>query len=207
VGGVDCRAGWGSTCAALSLDGGLAAIALDIHLEDRGVMDEAVDGGERHGLAGENLSPFAEGLIGRDEDGAALVAGADELEEDAGLGLILGDISQIFDGGAIGQPRPVDGVDHLMALDAVAGRLYRRAGLGAMIDLLRSAAISLPACGAFSIAAVHAPEWDSTCFERSGSVASGEGSRPGTGIFACPRPRVARKLEGLSLNDGLGPKH
>ena len=43
------------------------AIAFDIHLQDRGVVDEAVDGGERHGLVGENFAPFAEGLVGRNE--------------------------------------------------------------------------------------------------------------------------------------------
>ncbi len=60
-------------------------------------MDEPVDGGERHGLIGKNLSPFGEGLICRDEQRTALVARGDELEEDAGLGLILGDIGKIVE--------------------------------------------------------------------------------------------------------------
>ena len=46
---------------------------------------------------GENLSPFAERLICRDQQRTALVARADQLEEDAGLGLILGDIGEIVE--------------------------------------------------------------------------------------------------------------
>ena len=34
--------------------GGAAAIALDVHLEDDGVVDEAIDGGARHGGIGEH---------------------------------------------------------------------------------------------------------------------------------------------------------
>ena len=85
--------GW----AALAFERGFPAIALDVHLEDGGVVDEAVDGGERHGLVGENLAPFAEGLVGGDEQGAALVAGADQLEQHAGLGLILGDVGEVVE--------------------------------------------------------------------------------------------------------------
>jgi hypothetical protein len=37
----------------------------DIDLQDRGVMNEAIDGCERHGLVGEDFAPFAERLVGR----------------------------------------------------------------------------------------------------------------------------------------------
>ena len=60
-------------------------------------MDEAVDGRERHGLVGEDPAPLAEGLVGGDEHGAALVARSDEFEENAGLGLILGDIGDVVE--------------------------------------------------------------------------------------------------------------
>jgi hypothetical protein len=39
---------------ALSIEGLAAAIALDIHLQDRGVMDKAIDGRERHSLVTEH---------------------------------------------------------------------------------------------------------------------------------------------------------
>ena len=60
--------------AAFAVEGGAASIALDVHFEDGGVVDKAVDGGERHGLIGENFAPFAKWLIGGDQHGAPLVA-------------------------------------------------------------------------------------------------------------------------------------
>ena len=50
------------------------------------MVDEAVDGGDRDGGIGEDLPPFAEGLVAGDDQRAALVAFGDELEEDARLG-------------------------------------------------------------------------------------------------------------------------
>ena len=70
-----------------SVERGAAAIALDVHLEDCGVVDEAIDGGHRSGFVGEHLVPFTEGLVRRDQKRAPFVARRDELEEDAGLGL------------------------------------------------------------------------------------------------------------------------
>ncbi len=101
AGGFDGRVGrgpsahglvpWGPAGPTFAVEGGAAAIALDIHLEDRGVVDETVDRRQRHRLVGEDLAPFAEGLVGGNEQRAALVAGADQFEQDAGLGLILAD--------------------------------------------------------------------------------------------------------------------
>ena len=61
--GFDCRVFWGPSSPCLSLEGGPATIALDIHLEDGGVMNETVDGRERHGGIREDPVPFAEGLV------------------------------------------------------------------------------------------------------------------------------------------------
>ena len=52
------------------------AIALDVHLENDGMMDEAIDGGERHGGIGEDACPFAEGLVRRYQQAAPFVARA-----------------------------------------------------------------------------------------------------------------------------------
>jgi hypothetical protein len=41
-----CRVRWWPTGTALSVEGGAAAIAFDVHLQDGDVMHEAVDGGE-----------------------------------------------------------------------------------------------------------------------------------------------------------------
>ncbi len=72
-------------------------------------MDEAVDRGERHGGIGEDLSPFAEGLIGGDQHRAPLVAGADEFEQHARLGLVLGDIGEVVEDQQVEAIESVDG--------------------------------------------------------------------------------------------------
>ena len=47
--------GWRASGTALAVERSAAAIALDVYLQDGGVMNEAVDGGERHGLIAEHL--------------------------------------------------------------------------------------------------------------------------------------------------------
>src|SRR5580658_8043288 len=76
--GVDCRLARRSAEAAFAFEGGAAAVALDVHLKDRGVVDQAIDDGQRHRLIGEDLSPFAERLVGGDQQGSPLVSGTDE---------------------------------------------------------------------------------------------------------------------------------
>ena len=95
--GGDCRADGWSTGSAFAIEGGAAAIALDVHLEDRGVMDEAIDDGKGHRLVGEDLAPFAERLVGGDEQGSPLVPSTDQLEQHAGFGLILGDVGEVVE--------------------------------------------------------------------------------------------------------------
>ena len=77
----DCRADWWPTGAAFAVEGSAAAIAFDVHFEDGGVVNEAIDDGERHRLIGEDLAPFAERLVGGDEQGSPLIPGADEFKE------------------------------------------------------------------------------------------------------------------------------
>jgi hypothetical protein len=61
------------------------------------VVDKAVDGGEGHGGVGEDLAPFAERLVGGDHQRSALVARADQFEQDARLRLVLSDIGEIVE--------------------------------------------------------------------------------------------------------------
>src|SRR5262245_55000197 len=70
-------------CRAL-FDGGSATVALDVHLDDGRVMDEAIDRREGHGLTGKDLAPFAEQLVGGDQQRAPLVAGAARTSTAAG---------------------------------------------------------------------------------------------------------------------------
>ena len=91
-------------------------------------MNEAIDRGERHGGIGEDLSPLAERLVGGDEHRATFVSCADELEQHAGLGLILGDIGEIVEDQEIEAIEPIDGgleielaTRHLELLDEIGG--------------------------------------------------------------------------------------
>ena len=60
-------------------------------------MNEAVNGGERHGLIREYLSPFAEGLVRGDHQGTPFISGADQFEEHTRFSLILGDIGDVVE--------------------------------------------------------------------------------------------------------------
>ena len=71
----------------------------------------AVDGGEGHRRIWEDAVPIAEGLICRDGDGASFVPCADQFEEDAGFGLVLGDVGQVIED------------DQLVVVEAGDGRL------------------------------------------------------------------------------------
>jgi hypothetical protein len=61
------------------------------------MVHEPVDGSQGHGRVWEDAVPIAEGLICRDGDGAAFVSGADQLKEDAGFGLVLGDVGEVIE--------------------------------------------------------------------------------------------------------------
>jgi hypothetical protein len=54
-------------------------------------MHGPVDSRQSHSLVGEDLAPFAERLIPRNQQGSAFIAGGDQVEQHTGLGLILGD--------------------------------------------------------------------------------------------------------------------
>ena len=62
-----------------------------------------------HGGIGEDLAPLTERLVCGDQDGAAFVAGTDELEQDAGLGLILADVGEVVEDQEVETVEAVDG--------------------------------------------------------------------------------------------------
>ncbi len=43
--------------------GGSPSVAFDVHLEDGGVVNEAINCGEGHGRVGEDLIPFPKGWL------------------------------------------------------------------------------------------------------------------------------------------------
>jgi hypothetical protein len=65
----------GRSSEGFCLLGGPTPITLDIHLKDSRVVNVPVDGGQRHGRIREDRIPFPEGLVGRDQHGAAFVWG------------------------------------------------------------------------------------------------------------------------------------
>ena len=68
-------------------------VAVAGDLDHDGVVQEPVQqGGGDHGIA-EHLAPFAKAAVGGEDDGAALVAGVDELEEQVGAALLDRQIS------------------------------------------------------------------------------------------------------------------
>jgi hypothetical protein len=82
----DCRVLLGSSHALLfAFERGTSTIAVDVDFEDRGVVNETTDGGERYGGIRKNLGPCAEWLVGRDEHPAVLVACADQLKKYGGF--------------------------------------------------------------------------------------------------------------------------
>ena len=61
------------------------------------MVDQSIDGGQRHGRVGEDRIPRTEGLVCGDQHGAPFISGADQLEQHAGLGLILGDVGDVVE--------------------------------------------------------------------------------------------------------------
>ena len=59
----DCRADWRPSGPTLAIEGSAAAIALDVHLADGGVVDEAADDGEGHRLVGKILPHSSKGWL------------------------------------------------------------------------------------------------------------------------------------------------
>jgi hypothetical protein len=81
---VACR--WGRPAPLLfAFECGAAAVAVDVDFEDRGVVNQAIDGGQRHGGIRENLAPCAKRLIGGDQRRSPLVTGTDQLEQNRGF--------------------------------------------------------------------------------------------------------------------------
>ncbi len=79
------------------IESGPTPEAFDVHFEDHGVVDETVDRGDGHRLVREDRLPGSKWLIGGDHERASLVSGGDELEQNAGFGLVLVDVGQIVE--------------------------------------------------------------------------------------------------------------
>ena len=102
------RASGPSNPLLFALERRAAAITFDVDFEDRGVVNEAIDGGERHCGIRKDLAPGAERLVRGDEHGPMLVTGTDQFEEDGGFRLIFADVGEIVEDQQMKAIEPVD---------------------------------------------------------------------------------------------------
>ena len=72
-------------------------VAVAVHLQDKHVVGEAVQQGSGQPLRAEYLGPFVERQVGGDQDGAPLVALAEDLEEEVSPGVGNGPEAQLID--------------------------------------------------------------------------------------------------------------
>ena len=61
-------------------------------------MDEAVDEGDDAGGGGEHVGPFGEGFVGGDEHRQGEIPAGDDLEEEVGIAVVVGEVSDLVDG-------------------------------------------------------------------------------------------------------------
>jgi len=75
----------------------LEAVAVAVHLEDVDVVGEPVEQSAGQALGGEHAGPLVEGQIAGDDGGTALVALAEDLEQQLGAARRQGDVTQLVD--------------------------------------------------------------------------------------------------------------
>jgi hypothetical protein len=85
----------------------LEAPALVAGLDDVAVVREPVQQRRRHLGIDEHARPFAEGQVGRDDDGRALVEPADQMEQQLAARLCERQIAELVDGDQINTRQPV----------------------------------------------------------------------------------------------------
>ena len=96
-GRVGCCAFGGSATSSFGFDGASSSVTFDVEFENCAVMNEPVNGGQGHRGVGEDLVPFAERLVGGNEDGTHFISSADEFEQDTGFGLIFTDVGEVVE--------------------------------------------------------------------------------------------------------------
>ena len=71
--------------------------AVAVHLEDVNVVGKAIEQRAGQALGGEHAGPLVEGQVAGDDDRAALVALAEDLEQQLGAGRRQRDVAQLVD--------------------------------------------------------------------------------------------------------------
>src|SRR6266516_800393 len=100
------RAGWagGLAVGLWHGRGGVGGGAVVFHApagpvdgDDVAVVEEPVEDGGGEDLVGEDLAPFAEGLVAGGDYGAFLVAAGDDLEDEVGVAAGEGEVADFVD--------------------------------------------------------------------------------------------------------------
>jgi hypothetical protein len=73
------------------------AVGFAVDCDDLGVVDKAIDQGGDAGRGGKDLAPFGEWAIGRDQSALVLIAARDELEQQIGMTVRVGEVSDLVD--------------------------------------------------------------------------------------------------------------
>lgn len=89
----------------------LLPIALALNPRDVAVVHQPVDGGHRHGAAGEDYVPLPEPLVGDHHQRAALVAVADQPKQQRGLQLTAAYVGDVVDHQVEVHPHTAQGGD------------------------------------------------------------------------------------------------
>src|SRR5262245_3358771 len=101
----------------------LEPVGIAPDIEGDGVVEDAVQDRGRDHPVPEDLSPAAEALIAREDHGAALVAAADQLEEQVGALAVDGQVADLID-----DEQPGHGVDLELVVQAPLGQRLRQGG-------------------------------------------------------------------------------
>src|SRR5262249_7974437 len=101
----------------------LEPIGIAADVEGDGVVEDAVEDCGGDDPVAEHLAPAAEALVAGQDHGAALVAAADELEEQVGALAVDGQVADLVD-----DEQPGHGVDLELVIQAAFGQRLRQGG-------------------------------------------------------------------------------
>jgi hypothetical protein len=123
-------------------------VAFAADVDDGGTVQQAVQGGgSQHGIVGEDLAPIAEGLVAGQGDGLlSLVALADDLEQQAGLQRVQGQVAHLIDDQQLGLDQGLELSMEPIAVDGLGEPLSQVHG-GGEVDAPPEAAVAwVPRC-------------------------------------------------------------
>jgi len=114
----------------LTVGGSALSVAFDVHFQDDGVVNEAVDCGKGHGGIWKDGCPFPEWPVGGDQQAAAFISGSNQLEQYAGFSLITMDVAEIVKNDQVILVELIDGGVERQRLPGGLQALHHLGGAG-----------------------------------------------------------------------------